>query len=69
MKKMIFKSSIYSDTLEIEGNMIKVTNKFGDTYTGSMDAFGKITTKSKLGLGYILRAMTEFRDQVASVNQ
>ena len=70
MKKsetMVFKSRIFSDTLTINGNEIKVTNKFGDTYTGRLDENGKINTKSRLGFGYLVRAMQEYRGEISAV--
>ncbi len=70
MKKsetITFKSKIFSDTLTISGNEIKVINKFGDTYTGRLDSNGKVVAKSRLGLGYLTRAIQEYRCEISSV--
>lgn len=67
MDEKVFTSEIYGDKLVIRGNEIEVTNRFGDVYKGRMDAYGKITTKSKFALGYIVRAMEEFRGEVSAV--
>ena len=60
MKKSEFTSS-FGDILVINGTSLKVTNKFGDTYTGYLDENGKPVAKSAKGLGYISRAYNEFK--------
>jgi len=49
-------------TIEIEGNNVKVTNKFGDTYKGTLDENGKAITKTAIGLGYITKALDELKE-------
>lgn len=65
MKTIEFQSKIYGDKLTITGNEIKVANKFGDTYMGHLDENGKVVTKSRLGLGYLVRAMREYRGEIS----
>lgn len=60
MTAIEFTSSL-QDKLMIEGNNITVVNKFGDTYKGYLDENGKIVCKGKLSLGYLLRAMEEYK--------
>lgn len=67
MKAIAFTSKIWGDKLIINGNEITVTNKFGDTYKGSLDENGKVITKSRLGLGYLVRAMQEYRGEILEV--
>lgn len=63
METTVFQSRIYGDKFTIKGNAIEVTNKFGDTYKGRLDENGKVITKSRLGLGYLVRAMQEYREE------
>ena len=65
MEAIEFQSKIYSDKLIITGNEIEVTNKFGETYKGHLDENGKVVTKSRLGLGYLVRVMQEYRGEVS----
>lgn len=65
MEAIEFQSKIYSDKLIITGNEIEVTNKFGETYKGHLDKNGKVVTKSRLGLGYLVRVMQEYRGEVS----
>ena len=65
MKAIEFQSKIYGDKLIITGNEIKVTNRFGETYEGHLDGNGKVVTKSRLGLGYLIRAMQEYRGEIS----
>lgn len=67
MKAIEFTSKIWRDKLIINGNEVTVTNKFGDTYKGSLDKNGKVITKSRLGLGYLTRAMQEYRSEISAV--
>lgn len=60
MKAIEFTSSL-GDNLTIEGNNIKVINKFGETYKGHLDENGKIICRGKFSLGYLLRAMEEYK--------
>lgn len=60
MKAIEFTSSNGSQ-LSINGNDIRVTNKFGDTYYGRFDENGKVVTKQRFGLGYILPVIEEYR--------
>ena len=59
MKKSEFTSS-FGDILVINGTSLKVTNKFGDTYTGYLDKNNKPVAKSAKGLGYLSRAFKEY---------
>lgn len=45
----------------INGNEIKVINTFGDEYFGKLDDNGKVVTKQRFGLGYILPVLNEYR--------
>lgn len=60
MKKIEFTSSNGSKMF-ITGNEIKVINTFGDEYFGKIDENGKVVTKQRFGLGYILPIMNEYR--------
>ena len=60
MEAIVFKSS-YQDTLTIKGIELKVTNSFGDTYSGQINASNNVETKSRIGLGYLSRAYYEFK--------
>lgn len=66
MQPIVFKSEIYKDVLVINGNIITVVNSFGDTYTGRLDENGKVVTKSRLGLGYLIRVMREYRGEIST---
>ena len=59
--KNIEYTSCNSDKLTINGNEIEVINVFGNIYKGHFDENGKIVCKSRLGFGYILRAVEEYR--------
>ena len=59
MKKSEFTSS-FGDILVINGTLLTVTNKFGDTYTGYLDENGRVVAKSAKGLGYLSRAFKEY---------
>lgn len=65
MKAIEFQSKIYGDKLIITGDEIRVTNVFGETYKGHLDENGKVVTKSRLGLGYLVRAMREYRGEIS----
>lgn len=67
MQPIVFKSKIYKDVLVINGDVITVVNSFGDTYTGRLDKNGKVITKSRLGLGYLVRAMREYRGEISAI--
>ena len=60
MKTIEFTSSNGSQ-LSINGSDIKVVNKFGDTYYGRFEKDGKIVTKQRFGLGYILPVIEEYK--------
>lgn len=60
-KPITFETS-HGDALTINGNKITVKNKFGDTYEGTIEPSGKISTKSRLGLQYLVRAHNEYKD-------
>ena len=60
-KSETFKTS-QNDILTIDGDKITVKNKFGDVYEGKIDPSGKISTKSRLGLQYLVRAYDEYKD-------
>lgn len=60
MKTIEFKSSNGS-IMTIKGNDIKVVNIFGDEYFGRFDDNGKVVTKQRFGLGYILPVVNEYR--------
>lgn len=45
----------------INGNEIKVINTFGYEYFGKLDDNGKVVTKQRFGLGYILPVLNEYR--------
>ncbi|MCJ2381786.1 hypothetical protein MUN53_14430 [Parabacteroides sp. AGMB00274] len=45
----------------INCNEIKVINTFGDEYFGKLDDNGKVITKQRFGLGYILPVLNEYR--------
>jgi len=60
MKAIEFTSSNGSQ-LFINGDDIRVTNKFGDTYHGRFDENGKVIAKHRFGLGYILPVIEEYR--------
>ena len=60
MKAIEFTSSNVSH-MTISDKNIKVVNKFGDTYYGCFDNNGKIVTKQRFGLGYILPVIEEYR--------
>lgn len=66
MERIVFKSKIWNDTLIINGNNIQVTNNFGDTYKGYLNENGKVIAKSRLGFGYLTRAMQEYRGEILS---
>ena len=61
MKTIEFTSSNGSQLI-ITDNELMVTNKFGETYKGRFDENGKIVTKSRFGLGYILPVIEEYRN-------
>lgn len=54
-------TSCNNDQLIINGNEITVTNTFGNTYNGHFDENGKVISKSRIGFGYIMRAVEEYR--------
>ena len=65
MKVIEFTSEIWGDKLIINGNEIMVTNIFGETYKGHLNENGNIVTKSRLGLGYLVRVMREYRGEIS----
>lgn len=60
MMNIEFKSNNGS-MMFINGNDIKVINKFGDEYFGKLNENGKVVTKQRFGLGYILPIINEYR--------
>ena len=52
-------SDLFQITYSNDIDIIEVTTKFGDRYTGWLEN-GKVVTKSKIGLGYLTRAYIEF---------
>ena len=60
-------TSSYGDNLTITNSELVVTNKFGNTYKGWLNENGKVVTKSKMGLGYLVRAYREFNDTAWAV--
>lgn len=62
METITFNASNGS-TMMIEGSKIKVVNKFGDEYYGTLDQNGKVSTRQRFGLGYILAALNEYRNR------
>lgn len=57
-------TSEQKDVLVIDNNIITVTNKFGDTYTGILQS-GKIKAKSAIALSYLTRAYNAYSKKVA----
>lgn len=60
MKNVEFTSSNGSKMF-INGNEIRVINKFGDEYFGRIDENGKVVTRQRFGLGYIIPVIDEYR--------
>ena len=58
METTIYKNDRFE--LEVKGNELSLTNKFGDVYTGHIDDKGKVVTKQRLGLGYLVDAVNDF---------
>lgn len=54
-----FRSS-YGDDLVITDNIITVTNRFGDIYSGYLEN-DKVVTTTQIGLSYLARAYNEFK--------
>lgn len=60
MKQVEFTSSNGSKMF-INGDKVKVVNVFGDEYFGTLDENGKVVTKQRFGLGYILPVINEYK--------
>lgn len=46
--------------LTVNGNKLSLINKFGDRYEGYLDENGKVVTKQRFGLGYLIAAVNDF---------
>ncbi|MFQ8804133.1 MAG: hypothetical protein ACLR8Y_02120 [Alistipes indistinctus] len=49
--------------LTVNGNKLSLINKFGDSYEGYLDDNGRVVTKQRLGLGYLVAAVNDFMRQ------
>lgn len=50
------------ETLTIDGNKIKMTDRQGSLHIGTLDENGKVVSGSRLSLNYLVRAMEEYRN-------
>lgn len=51
--------------LKVNGNEVKVVNKFGDCYRCTLNENGKLEGKGSVSLAVCMRAMNEYRASIA----
>jgi hypothetical protein len=59
--------SSYLDELVITGDVIVVTNSFGDTYKRQSED-NKVVAKTQISLSYLTRAYSEYKNSLQSIN-